>query len=174
MKDFEKVIALKSAVNSGEKFEFEFFWKGPFSQWADQGFTKSGIRYDTAEHWMMAEKAKLFNDKKAFQKIINARSPKIAKSIGREIKNFNEKIWAKHRYDIVLAGNRYKFTQSEEYKNILLATGDKILVEASPVDTIWGIGLAEDNPLVLDPRNWNGLNLLGFVLTDLRKELKSK
>jgi hypothetical protein len=172
MKDFKKVTNLQERIKAGEKFEFELFWKGPFSQWANQGFTVDDVFYKTAEHWMMVEKARLFGDEDTIQKILEADYPKIAKDLGRQVKNYDEEVWIEHRYNIVLSGNRYKFTQNNEYKAILLGTGSKILVEASPVDRIWGIGLAEDDKAAKDPLMWKGLNLLGFVLTDLREELK--
>lgn len=172
MKDFERVINLQELYKAGEKFEFEFFWKGPFSQWDKQGFTVDNIYYKTAEYWMMAEKAKLFNDNETYDQIIKANTPKIAKELGRIVKNFDPEIWAQHRYNIVLSGNRYKFNQNENYKNILLSTGTKILVEASPYDKIWGIGLPESFKDINNPLIWRGLNLLGFVLTDLKEEFK--
>ncbi len=172
MKDFEKIVDLQERYKNGERFEFIFFWRGPFSQWVKPGFTVDGVFYKTAEHWMMAEKARLFNDEETLQKIIEADHPSIAKDLGRQVKNYKEDLWAQHRYNIVLSGNRYKFTQNNESKAILLETGSKILVEASPVDRIWGIGLAEDNEVIHNPCNWQGLNLLGFALTDLRDELK--
>lgn len=172
MKDFERVINLQSKCKNGEKFEYELFWKGPFSQWDKHGFTIDGVFYKTAEYWMMAEKARLFNDEETLQKIIAAKSPREAKDLGRKIKGFNEEIWAEHRYDIVRIGNIYKFSQNEDLKQILLNTGNKILIEASPVDSIWGIGLAEKDPRAKDPTQWLGLNLLGFALTDVRDALQ--
>ena len=164
------ISGLRKQIQEGQNFEYELFWRGPFSQWERQGFTVDGVYYKTAEHWMMAEKARLFGDEEARKKIIYADHPKRAKELGREVLGFNEDKWIEHRYNIVYAGNFYKFNQSDEYRDILLATGDKILVEASPVDQIWGIGLAEDNPDALDPLKWKGLNLLGFVLTDLKMD----
>lgn len=173
MKDFEKVKDLQTRFKDGEEFVFEFFWKGPFSQWDRCGFTVDGVHYKTAEHWMMAEKARLFGDEETRKKIIESGHPREPKALGREVKGFDEKVWEEHRFEIVLNGNRHKFTQNESHLKTLLATGDKILVEASPVDQIWGIGLAEeDKPAVLSPFTWKGLNLLGFVLTELRDELK--
>lgn len=171
-KDFEKVKDLQKRYESGERFVFEFFWKGPFSQWSKRGFTVDGIYYKTAEHWMMAEKARIFGDKETFQKIIEADHPKVAKDLGRQVKDFNEDVWLQHRYNVVVSGNRHKFTQNNEYKITLLATESRIMVEASTVDRIWGIGLAEDNQDALNPMKWLGLNLLGFALTEVRDELK--
>lgn len=121
---------------------------------------------------MMAEKARLFNDEETRQKIISSGHPRDAKNLGREVKGFNDPLWTENRFAIVLNGNRHKFTQNESHLQKLLSTGSKLLVEASPDDRIWGIGLAEeDKPAVLSPLTWNGLNLLGFVLTELRAEL---
>lgn len=163
---------LKTRIQDGEKFDFEFFWKGPLSQWAKQGFTVDGVHYKTAEHWMMAEKARIFGDQETREKIINSVHPRAAKALGREVKNFNEEKWVNVRYGVVYAGNEHKFTQSDEYKAVLLGTENRILVEASPEDRIWGIGLAEDHPDAQDPMKWKGLNVLGFVLTDLRNNLR--
>jgi ribA/ribD-fused uncharacterized protein len=163
---------LRKKIEAGEKFEYEFFWKGPFSQWDRKGFKVDGVFYKTAEHWMMAEKARIFGDKESWKNIVAANHPSDAKGLGRKVKNFNEEKWINERYNVVFSGNVYKFSQDEKYKSILMKTGDKILVEASPVDKIWGIGLAEDNPNAKDPMKWNGLNILGFVLTSVREHLK--
>jgi ribA/ribD-fused uncharacterized protein len=165
---------LRKQIQEGQTFEYEFFWRGPLSQWERQGFTVEGVYYKTAEHWMMAEKAHLFGDEETRKQILAADHPKRAKELGRQVHGFNEDKWVNNRYNIVYNGNSHKFSQSDEYRNILLATGDKILVEASPVDQIWGIGLAEDDPDALDPLKWKGLNLLGFVLTDLKNDLKRR
>lgn len=172
MKDFEKVQQLRNRFQNGEGLSFHFFWKGPFSQWDRQGFSVDGVLYKTAEHWMMSEKARLFGDEDSRKNIIAASSPKLAKDLGREVKNFDEGIWAQHRYEIVLSGNRYKF-QRGMHRDRLLATGDKILVEASPYDGVWGIKMGESDPDINNPIKWKGLNLLGFVLTELREEIKN-
>jgi ribA/ribD-fused uncharacterized protein len=166
------ITELRSRIQAGEKFDLEFFWKGPFSQWAKKGFTIDGIHYKTAEHWMMAEKARIFGDEETRKKIIESEHPRRAKALGREVKNFNEEKWVNARYGVVYAGNKHKFTQNDDYKTVLLGTEDRILVEASPEDRIWGIGLAEDHPDALNPLKWKGLNVLGFVLTDLKNNLR--
>lgn len=172
---------LRAEIRDGKKFEYELFWKGPFSQWARQGFTFPGteqnpepVYYKTAEHWMMAEKARLFEDEETRRSIIQADHPREAKDLGRKVKNFNEETWTIYRYVIVLSGNMLKFAHSEEYQKILLGTGDRILVEASPEDRIWGIGLAENHPDATNPMKWRGLNLLGFALTEVRDLLKKQ
>lgn len=121
---------------------------------------------------MMAGKAKLFDDQEVFKEILTAETPNQAKSLGRKVKNFDPKIWDEHKYEIVKQGNLLKFSQNEKFKEFLLSTNDKILVEASPYDTIWGIGMLETDPRAENPQQWNGENLLGFALMEVRDELK--
>ena len=163
--------------------KFIFFWghqpskdgtitKTCFSQWWESAFVVEGIEYKTAEHWMMAKKAQLFNDEIHFKKIIEVKSPAEAKKLGREVQNYNDEIWLKNRYQIVKEGNFYKFSQHHDLKEFLLNTKDRILVEASPVDAIWGIGMASDHQYINNPKKWRGLNLLGFALMEVRDELR--
>ena len=121
---------------------------------------------------MMAEKARLFRDEENRQRAIAAKSPGEAKAIGRLVTNFNEAAWTKKRFDIVVVGNLHKFSQNEALKQYLLGTQSRVLVEASPVDKIWGIGLAADNPNCENPRMWQGPNLLGFALMEVRSRLQ--
>jgi len=164
-----------------EKLKFLFFWghsakdeitKSCFSQWFPFKFEENGISYKTAEHYMMAGKAKLFNDEEILEKILNAGSPNQAKSLGRKVKNFDAKIWDDHKYEIVKQGNLLKFSQNEKFKEFLLSTNNKILVEASPYDKIWGIGMLESDSRAENPLLWNGENLLGFALMEVRDLLK--
>lgn len=164
-----------------EKLKFLFFWghtvkdeitKSCFSQWFPFQFEENGISYKTAEHYMMAGKAKLFNDEEILEQILNAETPNEAKSLGRKVKNFDPKLWDEHKYEIVRQGNLLKFSQNEGFKDFLLSTEDKILVEASPYDKIWGIGMLETNPKAENPSEWNGENLLGFALMEVRDELR--
>jgi len=162
--------------------DYLFFWghrpskdgsitKTCFSQWWEAGFTVNGITYPTAEHWMMAKKAELFQDTETLAKILASASPTDAKKLGREVRNYDDKQWLANRYAIVKEGNGHKFRQNSDLKAFLLSTGNSILVEASPVDDIWGIGLPADNPKALNPATWRGLNLLGFALMEVRDEL---
>ncbi|MBB6240059.1 hypothetical protein HDC90_004721 [Pedobacter sp. AK013] len=141
------------------------------SQWWPSSFVENDIIYQTAEHYMMAKKALLFNDHEVFEKILTKKSPKDVKDLGRQIKNFDVEKWDAHKFDIVKQGNLLKFSQNEALKAFLLQTKNKILVEASPVDAIWGIGLAEDHVDAKIPMHWKGLNLLGFALMEVRDEL---
>ena len=130
------------------------------------------ITYATAEHYMMAEKARLFKDERTRQQILAAEHPHAAKKLGRHIQPFHESVWKQQRFAIVVQGNLAKFSQYPALKDFLLQTGERILVEASPMDTIWGIGLAQDNSQANDPTKWRGDNLLGFALMVVRDQLQ--
>jgi ribA/ribD-fused uncharacterized protein len=163
--------------------KFLFFWghqpskdgiitKTCFSQWWVSPFVVDGITYKTAEHWMMAKKAELFNDNEVLEKIIQANSPAEAKKFGREVRNYDDTLWLANRYEIVKQGNIYKFNQNLDLKAFLINTKERVLVESSPVDAIWGIGMASDHKDIQNPEKWRGLNLLGFALMEVRDELK--
>ncbi len=151
--------------------EYFFFWNGVFSQWYPCEFSIENRLFNCAEQYMMFKKALLFSDEVVAYKIMSAKHPKEQKALGRKIKNFNEALWTQKREQIVYEGNYEKFSQNPKLFDKLLETTPLILVEASPVDNIWGVGMAEDNLLITDPTNWQGLNLLGKVLTKLRDDL---
>ncbi|CAL2095752.1 NADAR family protein [Tenacibaculum sp. 190524A02b] len=170
-------------INTGKKLKFVFFWghqpnkdgsigKSCFSQWWEAEFVIDAITYKTAEHYMMAEKARLFNDEATLLKIIDCKSPAAAKKLGRQVKNFDTILWDQHKYKIVIKANYEKFAQNPELKDFLLQTKNRILVEASPVDKIWGIGLAKDDENIENPLKWRGLNLLGYALMEVRDQLQ--
>lgn len=175
---------LTQKVDNGETVKFIFFWghtnktgesvgKFVFSQWWESPFTVAGITYKTAEHWMMAQKALLFNDQKSFDKIIACKKPAEAKTLGRQILGYNEELWSENKFNIARDGNIHKFNQNHALGEYLLTTNDCVIVEASPVDVIWGIGLAQDNTKVDDIYSWRGENLLGFVLMEVRDFLRN-
>jgi ribA/ribD-fused uncharacterized protein len=180
--NIEKLIENQSVDNRNK---FLFFWghqpskdgsitKTCFSQWWLNNFVVEGINYPTAEHWMMAKKAILFQDHEILEKILQAKSPAEAKKLGRKVKNYQEEVWLANRYGIIKEGNFHKFSQNQALKDFLLNTTDRVLVEASPVDSIWGIGMATDNPDIENPEKWKGLNLLGFALMEVRDELRKQ
>lgn len=148
------------------------FYNGPFSQWYPSIFIINNVTYGCCEQYMMAEKAKLFGDVNAYKLIMKTNSPREQKRLGRLVCNFNEKVWKKNRYNIVLNGNRGKFSQNEGLRNKLLATGNATIVEASPTDTIWGVGLRSSDPRIKDSSKWRGLNLLGVALMQVRDEFR--
>jgi len=164
---------------------FLFFWghqpatdgittKSCFSQWWVAPFEVDGIIYPTAEHWMMAGKARLFGDDDAMKAILSSDTPAKAKEQGRLVQQFDPAVWDQHKYDIVVDGNFHKFTQHSALKEYLLATGEKILVEASPNDAIWGIGMGASDPAACNPATWRGNNLLGFALMEVRDKILMK
>jgi hypothetical protein len=120
---------------------------------------------------MMHGKALLFGDAAVAQQILAAAHPRQHKALGRKVKSFDDAVWKRERLNIVKAGSRAKFTQNAELLAQLLATKGTVLVEASPYDRIWGIGLAATDPRALDRTTWRGQNLLGQILTELRDEL---
>ena len=152
---------------------FEFFWSGPFSQWHDAEFELDGIQFNTAEQAMMYHKAKLFGDDEVARRLLGTRHPRKQKALGRQVKGFDEIKWDTHKEEIVCRVNFAKFSQNENLRRKLFQTGNKALVEASPHDTIWGIGLDEENARKTPPEQWPGQNLLGEILTEVREELRA-
>ncbi len=174
------VTSLIDEINEGFKPDFLFFYghiqqdqlgTECLSQWYPATFVLDGISYYNSEQYMMSEKARLFNDDNMLDKILSTQSPCQAKKYGRCIKNFDDMIWTQNRFNFVVNGNTAKFGQNKHLKKFLLNTKNQILVEASPHDKIWGIGMSKNNPDVNEPTKWKGLNLLGFALMEVRSKL---
>ncbi|NLR57925.1 NADAR family protein [Chitinophaga polysaccharea] len=174
---------LLARYEAKERLKFVFFWKplvapngqitaSCLGQWWKSNFTVDGITYKTAEHWMMAGKARLFNDPVTLEKILQATAPAEVKKLGQQVKNFDQPTWNAHKFDIVVTGNYHKFSQDPALKKFLLNTQERILVEASPMDRIWGIGMAETHEHAENPSLWRGENLLGYALMTVRDQLK--
>lgn len=145
-----------------------------FSQWWPAAFEVDGTRYASAEHFMMAGKARLFGDEAIRAQVLAAPTPAEAKALGRKVANFDGARWERERFAIVVAANMAKFGQHPDLREFLVQTGDCVLVEASPVDAIWGIGLAADHADAQRPERWQGLNLLGFALMEVRERLATR
>lgn len=173
------------ACRNGEKMDFLFFWghqpsktgeitKSCLSQWWMDDFidTVDGNKYCCAEQFMMAQKAKMFGDFETEKAIMKSKNPKEIKSLGRRVRGFDQRVWDDYKHFIVYIGNLLKFKQNKELKEFLISTGDKVIVEASPYDRVWGIGMSANNVNVIRPDLWEGENLLGFVLMDVRTMLK--
>ncbi|WP_271218818.1 NADAR family protein [Streptosporangium carneum] len=184
IKSPRSVAEAVAAERGGERLRYLFFWghrpprdggvgPGCLSQWWPAPFTAEERLFPTAEHYMMAHKAWLFGDDRTAERILTAEHPGEAKSLGREVRDFDEAVWDEHRYGIVVRGNIAKFGGRPELGEFLLGTRARILVEASPVDRIWGIGLAADDERAASPAAWRGLNLLGFALMDARDALET-
>lgn len=172
---------LLNRLDLGESLDYLLFWghtgkanqmtAACFSQWWLQPFVVEGVTYPTAEHWMMAQKAILFHDDAVLTQILATEKPADVKALGRKVANFDPEIWAANCFEIVVAGNMHKFGQHPELKAFLLQTGSKIIVEASPFDAVWGIGIGETHPNARNPRLWRGTNLLGFALMEVLDRL---
>ncbi len=174
---------LKKQCSSEKCIKYLFFWghqpskdgsitASCLNQWWICNFEVDDIVYKSAEHWMMAEKARLFKDEEMLEKIINCDSPAEAKKWGREVRDFIPEVWNDYRYEIVVNGNIYKFSQNEDLKTFLLTTKNRVLVEASPRDRIWGIGMGKNNENAENPEKWRGQNLLGFALMEARDNVE--
>ncbi len=176
------VEELMELIARGERVKYVWFWghrprpdgsvgPGCFSQWWPSPFTVDGVTYASAEHWMMAGKARLFGDADAERRALAAAHPKQAKDVGRAVRDFDEAVWREYRFRLVAEGSVHKFGHHPELREYLLGTGSRVLVEASPMDRVWGIGLAADDERAADPARWRGLNLLGFALMEARQRL---
>jgi ribA/ribD-fused uncharacterized protein len=176
------VEQLVRALEEGEAPRFLFFWghrpakdgrvrQSCFSQWYEAPFEVAGTAYPSAEHYMMAAKAALFGDMQTRGRILATTTPGAAKALGRQVEGFEEEVWARERMRIVVDANLGKFGQDARLADFLIGTGNQVLVEASPVDQVWGIGMAADDPDANHPARWRGLNLLGFALMEVRDVL---
>lgn len=159
-----------------ENKKYTFFWKDKdvFSQWHKAGFTIDGVHFKTAEHFMMWKKAMQFGDADSAEKVLKSGHPSEAKKIGRAVKGFDKYEWEQNCKRFVYEGNYAKFTQNKTLLKALMDTGDTLLVEASPYDAIWGIGLVEEDAKKMPESEWPGTNWLGSILTQLRNDLRSK
>lgn len=176
------VESIRARFSEGDRPEIILFWghtvqpgqirKSCFSQWFDCVFEEDGVTYHTSEQYMMAQKALLFGDRETYKKIMEADSPKAYKALGREVTPFDAALWDAHKYEIVLRGNLAKFSQNQPLLAFLLNTGDSVLAEASPYDGVWGIRLGVEDPKAKDPALWQGENLLGFALMEVRDILR--
>ena len=185
MGKIDSLAVLTREVRAGARVKYLHFWghrprqdgqvgASCLSQWWPSSFTVDDVAYATAEHWMMAAKARLFGDAEAERAAIDAPNPALAKKAGRLVRGFDDSLWERERYGIVVEGSVHKFAAHADLRTFLLATGDRVLVEASPVDRVWGIGLAADDERAADPEQWRGPNLLGFALMEARERLRER
>lgn len=149
-----------------------YFWGSFLSNFYLCQLKDDKYSYNSSECYFMAKKAEYFNDQESLIKILNLKKPQEQKQVGKKVKGFNKELWEEVSYKIMLDGLRLKFTQNNELKNKLLATNNKTLVEGSPYDKKWGVGLKYDDDRILDESNWQGDNLLGKALMEIREEIK--
>jgi ribA/ribD-fused uncharacterized protein len=153
----EHLAAVLATEAGRQPIDFLFFWghqprpdgaigSGCLSQWWPAPFAEDGVIYPTAEHWMMAGKARLFDDEPGLAAVLAGTSPRDAKAASRAVRGYCEQAWAVARFDLIVAGNLAKFRQNPELAAFLSATDRKVLVEASPRDRVWGIGIGAGHP----------------------------
>lgn len=168
----------KAGVTQNEEapvlFWHEYEEKGYFSNWYPSPFVVDDVCYNHVEQYLMAQKAKLFHDVESYAAILKAHTPKECKALGRNVDPFHAETWAKVRYEVLKAGVRAKFNQNEGLKQLLLATGNCVIAEASPLDDLYGIGISAEVAKDVSPDDWSGENLLGKALMEIRDELKSQ
>lgn len=147
-----------------------FFWGGFFSNWYPSNFIVDGIRFNCGEQFMMYEKAMTFNDKEMAEKILATDNPREQKLLGREVKNYDDKVWSEVRFEKVKRGLMEKYKE-EPFRSFLKERKDKIIIEASPSDRIWGVGFAPNDPNILNKEDQWGQNLLGKCIMEVAQEL---
>ncbi|MBF8191724.1 NADAR family protein [Nonomuraea sp. K274] len=173
-----------AAERAGRSLKYLYFWghrpardggagPGCLSQWWPVAFVADGHTFASAEHYMMAHKAWLFGDEEGAREILAAGHPGEAKKLGRAVRGFDQATWEAHRFDIVVRAGIAKFGQHADLAEFLLGTSNRVLVEASPLDRVWGIGLTATDERAASPATWRGLNLLGFALMAARAALQA-
>lgn len=158
---------------SNSKFTFFYGNSSPFSQWYPCEFEVDGVVFNCTEQYMMYGKAVLFGDEEMAEAILKTAKPGEQKKLGRKVRNFNPEVWKQNARKIVFRGNLAKFSQNADLKAHLLKTEGTEMVEASPRDRIWGIGMGKNNPDRFNKKMWRGTNWLGEVLTKVREEILS-
>lgn len=150
------------------------FWRTPeiYSNWHPARFREAGVQFENSEQYMMWRKALLMGDTAMAERMLTVSDPRVLKDLGRQVQNYDESLWERERLAVMVRGCYLKFSQNEAMQAELLATGDRLLVEASPYDKIWGIGLEESDPRCLDKSQWQGRNLLGEALMIVRDLLR--
>lgn len=165
---------MKNKTKKDAEKYFMFFWGGEFSQWYPSPIEVGGIKYNCAEQYMMQQKAKMFNDKDMEILIMASKNPSEQKQYGRQVRGFDKAIWEQKAFNIVKEANIAKFSQNPKLMKVFEKSDGREIVEASPYDTIWGIGYRENDREAWNKETWRGTNLLGKVLMEVRDELYKK
>lgn len=145
---------------------------GFLSNWYMSDFIEDGRLYTSVEQYLMYGKAVVFKDEEMQQAILATHDVSEIKQYGRQVKGYNETVWNGLRQLVLYRGLVLKFSQNEELRQKLIATGNKMLVECARTDKIFSCGISIKDPMRLDMSKWSGKNLLGFALIDLREQLK--
>ena len=156
-----------------ENNKYKFFWKGILSNFAHtQYISWDEIEFCCVEQEFMYRKAIYLRDIETSREIMKTTNPKVIKKLGREVKGYDDSLWSEVREGFMYQACLSKFTQHQEARRELLSYPGRVFVEASPYDTIWGIGLSEDDPRAIDSDQWRGKNLLGQILTKIRDQIE--
>lgn len=147
---------------------------GYLSNWYLCDFTVDEITFSSMEQYMMYRKAVTFKDEEMAKIILETSDVARIKSLGRQISNYDDVVWNGMRQIIIYRGLLEKFRQNEDLKKMLLETKDAMLAECAVKDRIWGIGLSMKDDARFDIQKWEGQNLLGFALMEVRKLLSKK
>lgn len=151
--------------------KYVFFWGGVCSQWYPSQFVINEQKFNCAEQYMMYKKALLFEDESVANAIMATFNPREQKALGRKVRGFDKDVWEAECKEYVYEANYAKFTQNPNLLEELESYGDREIVEASPEDKIWGIGLHETDPNILDKSKWQGTNWLGESIMRVREQL---
>lgn len=144
---------------------------GYLSNWYPSAFRVNGMAFSSMEQFMMYRKAVCFCDEPVAAEILATDDVAKIKALGRRVSNYDESLWNGVRQIVVYEGLLAKFSQNEELRERLMATGSALLAECAVNDRIWGIGLSMKDPDRLDKSKWKGLNLLGYALMMVRERI---
>lgn len=152
-----------------------FFLKNFLSNFKACNFVdENGVKFCNTEQYFMYQKAITFNDFTTAKAILNTENPFEAKALGRQVRNYDEKVWNEKRYDVFRKANIMKYSQNPDLHKMLMETGNLILVECNESDYIWSCGLTIEKAKKTPISEWPGKNMLGYLLMDIRHELSKQ
>ena len=180
VKTLKEQVAIKNKLLFGTKVVDAVFFHKPsepygfLSNWYSSPFDLDGVHFSSAEQFIMYQKCMIFGDEESAYRVLGTKDTKEQQYIGRTAKGYVSKIWAGVRQVVALRALMAKFEQNEDLKQKLLETGDAILVECARTDKIWACGIRLDDDKRFDAANWDGENILGFALMEVRKRLAAQ
>ncbi len=166
-------IPSSKIIESADKSEKLFMFARatcPFSNFYLSPFCEDGVWYNCVEQYFQGMKAKFFGDYETLGEIIEQKSPKVQRKIGRQVRDYDDKEWTKVSTDFMRKGNWAKFEYNPQLLDLLLMTRGTYIIEVSQNDPRWGIGLSINNPNARSRKHWVGRNLLGTILMEIRDQ----